>query len=150
MPFSLKTIKDHAVSIVIIVLMAIIAFFAFRYNAAVLDHKEAMIKQLTDEVNAKAATIRSQEEQLALKGKSEATTTAVIESLQQELKDAKIKETAAEISAKQQMRAIDDKYSKLPKTAANEERRAVEISVARAKGLWATYCLQEPASAYCK
>jgi len=150
MPFSLKTIKDHAVSIVIIVLMATIAIFAFRYNAAVLDHKEATIKQLTEEVESKNSVIKSQEDQLALKGKSEAATTAVIESLQKDLKDAKVKETAAEISAKQQMQAIDEKYSKLPKTAANDERRTVEISVARAKGLWATYCLQEPASAYCK
>lgn len=67
----------------------------------------------------------------------------------EEAKPEKAK-TVAGVYVEQKLADIEKKYAAKEQNAANTERKRTEISLERAKGLWMTYCLQEPEVAACK
>lgn len=84
------------------------------------------------------------------KGKSEAATEQVKSDLKQtEVKHEKTKSQANQYVEKK-LAAIEKKYADMEQNAANAERKRIEISLERAKGLWLTYCLQVPEDHACK
>jgi predicted phage tail protein len=112
--------------------------------------KDQVIEAKDDTIKQKDDTIKQVREE-TVKAASSADAT---EAVKADVKQAEAKPTVAKTAANQyvesKLAAINKKYDALPQDAANEQRKATEISLERAKGLWLTYCLQEPTNAACK
>ena len=78
----------------------------------------------------------------------------VTEQAKEDLKQVEVKQEKAKTQANQyvdkKLADIESKYAVLEQNTTNAERKRVEISLERAKGLWLTYCLQEPREHACK
>lgn len=119
-------------------------------NFQMLQAKDDRIKLLDEKVAALAADNEQLKTDLVNKGKSEVTTEQVkVEVKVEEGKVAKAK-TQANLYVEKKLAEIEKKYSEMEKTAANEERKRTEISLERAKGVWLSFCLQEPEVPACK
>lgn len=112
-------------------------------QAEVIKSKDQQIEQKSEELKqAKAEGVQ--------KGKSDDMTETVKAEVKKEEAKPVAQKTLAQQYVDNKLDAINDKYAKLEQSAANEERKRAEISLERAKGLWLTYCLQEPQVAACK
>lgn len=49
----------------------------------------------------------------------------------------------------EKLKAIDSKYAAMAPSPDNSDRKAVEISLERSRGVWLLYCLAEPAAKEC-
>lgn len=119
--------------------------------------KNEKIENLTTQYNGKVGELKTMTDkydaaklELSKKVSSEVATEEVkVEVKKAEVKQEKAKTEAAVIVEKK-LEAIEAKYAKLEQSKANEDRKRVEISLERAKGLWLTYCIQEPQDKACK
>jgi polyhydroxyalkanoate synthesis regulator phasin len=105
--------------------------------------QEAVIAQLT-QVN------EDLRKDIVNKAKSEIVTEQSKEILSQVVDRHERAKTQANLYVEKKLIAIESKYALMEKNAINAERKRVEISLERAKGLWLTYCLQEPLDVACK
>jgi predicted phage tail protein len=119
--------------------------------------KNEKIENLTTQYNTKAGELKTMTEkydaaklELSKKKDSDQAT----EDVKVIVKEVVVKQEQAKTQANEyvenKLAAIEAKYKDLEKSAANEERKRVEISLERAKGLWLSYCLQEPQNKACK
>lgn len=109
----------------------------------VIEAKDTTIKQKDDDLKQ----VRQESVQTA---KSADKTEEVKAVVKQEEAKPTVAKTAANQYVETKLAAINKKYEALPQDSANAQRKATEISLERAKGLWLTYCLQEPQNAACK
>lgn len=117
-------------------------------NQRISDQK-TLIEARDKQIEEKDTEIKQLKEEAEKKAKSDLITDAVKEGLKQaETKPIQAK-TKAQQYVEGRLEAINQKYSAMPPSAANDQRKATEISLERAKGLWLTYCLQEPQVAAC-
>lgn len=108
-----------------------------------IDIQEGTIAQLV-------ADNEELKKEIVNKSKSDVVTQLVKEEVKkEEVKQEKAK-TQANLYVEEKLAAIEKKYAELEKSATNEERMRTEISLERAKGLWLTFCLQEPEQQACK
>ncbi|BAW19059.1 hypothetical protein [Ralstonia phage RP31] len=114
-----------------------------------IDEQIATIQQKDDQIKDKDGQIKQLKKDAVDKVKSDGVT----ESVKTVTKAAEAKPVEAKTKAQQyvegKLGAINKKYDALPHTTANDQRKATEISLERAKGLWLTYCLQEPQVTAC-
>lgn len=119
-------------------------------NFKFLDYKNKKI----DELNTSVTELKAKNEQLSKtiedKGKSDdVTTTVVADTKEQEVKIVTGKTVAAKY-VDNKLAEIEAKYALREQTTENAQRKALEVSLERAKGMWLTYCLQEPEEKPCK
>lgn len=118
-------------------------------NYEIIDAKNTRIDSLATEVSNQKGKVTALEEELAKKVKSEVVTEAVKEEVKvAEVKVVKAK-TEASVYVEKKVAEIDAKYDALPVNPSNDSRKAVEKSLERSKGMWMTYCLQEPTVSAC-
>ena len=146
----IKYIKENLKSIALLVLTVAVGILLANWVQATFALKDATIKELTGSISMQAALIQKQETELDKLRQSQSISTTAALDIKKEIETSQKTNTAAMAEMKRQMDAIEEKYKPLPKTAVNEERMNAEISVVRSKGLWATYCIQEPTNQYCK
>lgn len=126
-------------------------------NFAINQAKEAKIEGLNDRVTVlKGDKVVLEDKNKALKidiknkASSDNTTELVkVDVKAVEVKQEKVKTQAAK-QVEKKLEEINQKYEKLEQSQINHERKAVEISLERAKGLWVTYCNQAPTEEACK
>lgn len=119
-------------------------------NYKFLETKNARITVLEENLKTITAERNVLKRTLALKNSSDkATDTAVTATKQDETKH-EIAKTKAAVYVDTKLKEIEMKYAEQPVTEASEQRKAMEISLERAKGMWLAYCLQEPAEKACK
>lgn len=123
---------------------------AFWQNFQILNAKNDRIDKLGEEIaqlNTKNEELKTE---LTKKVKSDIITEVAKEEVkQEEVKQEKAK-TQANLYVEKKLADIEKKYAQMEQSAANQERKRVEISLERAKGLWLTFCLQEPEEKACK
>lgn len=126
-------------------------------NFAIIKAKDAFIDGLKDKVinlksDKKVLEEKNKELKTDIKNKviSDDTTEEVkVEVKAVEVKQEKVKTQAAK-QVEKKLEEINQKYEKLEQSQVNQERKAIEISLERAKGLWVTYCNQAPTEEACK
>ncbi len=129
---------------------AVVGGFLIWGNYQVLDAKNDKITALNKNIVTITAERDALEKVIKDKLKSDKVTEKVVEVVQQkETKQEKAKSQAATY-VNNKLAEIEKKYAAKEPTPANEQRKNVEISLERAKGLWLTYCLQEPTEDPCK
>lgn len=98
--------------------------------------------------------LQNENTQLKIEAVNKVKSDAVTEEVKTVVKQAETKPAQVKTLAQQyvdnKLADIDKKYAELPQSAINDERKRTEVSLERAKGLWLTYCLQEPQYVACK
>lgn len=146
----IKYVKENLKTLILLAMTILVGFFLVQWVQTTVQLKDATIRELTSSVVMQAGLIEKQETELDKLRQSQAITSTAAQDIKNEIENSQKSNTAAMAEMKRQMTAIEEKYKPLPKTAVNEERMNAEISVVRSKGLWATYCIQEPTNQYCK
>lgn len=125
-------------------------------NFKILDAKNQRISDQKTLIETRDNQIKEKDDeikQLKEDAKKKAQSDEVTETVKAGVKQAEEKPIQAKTKAQQyvegKLDAINKKYAALPPSAANDQRKATEISLERAKGLWLTYCLQEPKVVAC-
>lgn len=117
---------------------------------AIFQAKNMHITDLNTKLTNAASANKELKNQLEKKGKSDDATQDVVASV----KDSLDKQESAQVTTIQyvdrKVVEIREKYSQLPATPDNEARKAADISLERAKGLWVAYCLQDAINEACK
>ena len=140
------TVKGYLIKGALVVVCA----GAVWQNCQILNAKNERIKTQDEAIVKLTQEKKDLEKELLNKGKSDAVT----EGGKQELKQEEVKidkaKSQANLYVENKLAAIEKKYAAMEQTAANQERKRTEISLERAKGLWLTFCLQEPQQQACK
>lgn len=130
--------------------LVLICALAVYENCQILIAKNERIKSQEEKIVKLNQDNEKLKTELAKKAKSETVT----ETAKQEVKQAEVKvdkaKTQANLYVEKKLADIEKKYAAMEQTAANQERKRTEISLERAKGLWLTFCLQEPLEQACK
>lgn len=150
-------ISDKVKSILFKILLVVFCALLVWANYAMLQAKDARIDALGVTVTTlksenKVLDDRNKEVLAALSKKADsddATEEVKLVVKKVEEQQEKIR-TDANKYVDTQLQKINAKYAALEKTKINEERRSIEISLERARGLWKSYCIQEPAADACK
>lgn len=126
-------------------------------NFKILDTKNEKISNLTNQLTTtqgQLTTMTGKYEAAKLELVKKTQSDVATEDAKQAVKQEEVKQVAAKTQANQyvdkKVAEIDAKYNQLPATQANTDKKRVETSLERAKGLWLTYCLQAPQDAACK
>jgi chromosome segregation ATPase len=150
-------ITDKAKSVIYKVVVVLLALALVWANFEMLQAKNARITDLNNQITSKTKeydTLNGKYEALKVEMSKKVTSDTATEEVKADVKKAEVKQEAAKTQANQyvedKLKAIDSKYAALEQSKANEERKRVEISLERAKGLWLTYCLQQPQDKSCK
>ena len=111
--------------------------------------QEAEVKRLGGEL-AKAEDINKSlgEENSRLKGSGKITddVTSAVAEKSKEL-DSRYSEMQKQVAVK--LKALEAKYSAQEPTKESLDRKAIEISLERSRGVWLLYCLGEPQAKEC-
>lgn len=150
-------VTDKAKTIIKATVIVVVALALVWANFKMIDAKNERIDNLSNQLTSKQAdydTLNGKYEALKIDVSKKASSDGVTEVAKVEVKQAEVKQEAAKAQAAQivenKLKAIETKYAGLEQTQANEERKRVEISLERAKGLWLTYCIQQPQDKACK
>lgn len=112
--------------------------------------KNAKIELLNKEVSETKTKLADAEKNLKIQeDTAKITEDVTAKVVKEEVKVIKV-ETEASKYVTDKLAAIEKKYKDLEQTPANIERKNIEISVERMRGIWFTYCLQEPEDKACK
>lgn len=142
----LANVKKYALKLAGVALGAALVWGNFQY----INAKNERITALGEKVFVLDAEKALLEKALDNKLKSEVVTEKVVEAVKkEETKQEKAKSQAA-VYVNTKLAEIEKKYATKEPSPTNEQRKNVEISLERAKGLWLTYCLQEPEEEPCK
>lgn len=114
-----------------------------------IQDQQAVIAQKNETIKNKDGEIDRLKQEALKKVASDKQTEAVKAEVKQEEAKPVAQKTLAQQYVDNKLDAINKKYSALPQDSQNAQRKATEISLERAKGLWLTYCLQEPKVAAC-
>ncbi len=71
------------------------------------------------------------------------------EALQEGLDQVAGKQTAIQKRVQEKIKEIDRKYETLEKNPVNDRLKRDELSLERLKGIWRTYCIEDPKAAEC-
>ena len=139
-------LKEGALAIVITALIVAAGYIAWdNYR-----DQKAEISQLKDKVAVKDDKINELEGN-AVKDDTFKETTVVTDSKALEaIEQAKQQTTEAKRYVDKKLAEIDKKYSKLPNDEESTRAKSIEVSLERARGLWAVYCIQIPKDPACK
>jgi Tfp pilus assembly protein PilN len=155
------SITDKAKSL-IYKLVAVLAVIAIALalvwaNFKMIDAKNERIDNLNSQLTSKNTQydeLSGKYEVLKVEVGKKVSSDGVTEAAKTEVKQAEVKQVVAKTQAQQivedKLKAIETKYAGMEQTKANEERKRVDISLERAKGLWLTYCIQQPQDKACK
>lgn len=143
-----KDLSGYFAGVVIIALLGLNGYTYYNLGTA-----KFAITQLKDDVvtiSADRDALKTVNQNLT-KALASATATkdVVNETKGTEVKVEKASTEASKIVAKR-LAEIEAKYANMAKTEQTAKLKATEISLERAKGIWLTYCLQEPAEKACK
>lgn len=119
-------------------------------NFQIIDAKNERISALNADVERVTTEKKALEEVIAKKIESDGVTVKAKEDVVKKEVVIEKAKTVAEQYVSEKLQEIDKKYDDKEKTPVNDERKRVEISLERAKGLWLTFCLQEPEEKACK
>lgn len=140
--------KDYALYAAIVALAALAGYNHYNLNVA-----KTSITSLKDSVvtiTAERDTLRTANASLAKELKAATATKDIVNDTKNtEVKVDKAATEASKIVSKR-LAEIESKYSNMVKNEQNTKLKATEISLERAKGIWLTYCLQEPEEKACK
>lgn len=119
-------------------------------NHQMLEIKNQKLEKQEQKITKLEGEKKDLKQEIATKEQSQVITDTVTTTVRQaEVKVEKTK-TEANLYVDKKLAEINTKYSQMEATPINQERQRTEISLERAKGLWLTYCLQEPAEQACK
>lgn len=138
----LSKIKLWAIVIVVGALLASTGYFGYKYFTTEVKLEQNKVTTLTEKNDGLKTDIIK-------KDSSDAVTAEVKQEVKKEETAVTKAKTAAKISVEQKMKEITAKYEAMEKTAENEKRKQTEISLERARGLFLTFCLQEPEEKLC-
>jgi signal transduction histidine kinase len=138
-------VKGYIYKAVLLVVCVLLVWANFK----ILDAKNDRITTLGNEVTAVTKKYEDAKAELAKKAKSDAVTVEVKAIVKDEEVKVEKAKTEARVYVEKKVAAIEEKYKVLEPTPDNEGRKAVEISLERSKGLWLSYCLQEPQDQAC-
>ena len=140
------TLKGYLIKGALVLVCAVAVY----ENCQILIAKNDRIKAQNEQISKLTVDNENLKKELVKKVQSEAAT----ESSKQETKQAEVKvdkaKTQANLYVEKKLADIEKKYAALEQNGANQERKRTEISLERAKGLWLTFCLQEPQEQACK
>lgn len=145
-----KIIKDNFKTVIIFIITAALGYVLWQWIQTSIDNRDMRISTLETAIIDKDKIIEERNEELNKLKQSDKITDKSVGDIRTEIENANKSNSAAFAEMQRQLSAIDNKYDALPKTPVNEERKSSEISIVRSKGLWATFCIQEPTNHNCK
>ena len=118
-------------------------------NYQLLATKNAKIETMREQVSGLIITNSGLEKTIREKIQSDNVTEEVKTAVKEEEKTPARAKTLANEYVEKKLQEIEKKYAAEEQTELTIERKRVEISLERAKGLWLSYCLQEPKEKAC-
>lgn len=143
-----KRISGYLAGVIIVALVLMTAYGYQKLYTSQL--KITDLKAEVVDITAKRDALKTANDSLAKELAAAKVTKAVIVDTKD--KEVKIDKAATEASkiVNKRLAEIEAKYAGMEKNDQTSKMKAVEISLERAKGIWLTYCLQEPAEKACK
>jgi membrane-associated HD superfamily phosphohydrolase len=138
----MSNIKNTIISVILVLSLAGVTYFIWSYNRAVNQVKVDKI-----EVLKKAAVV--QEKTIDTLVLSKEKTLEKQEVLADVIQKNLGEQTKVQVQIRNKIQAIDKKYIELEKNSINTNLRVKEISLERARGLWASYCIELPNAPEC-
>lgn len=115
-----------------------------------IETKNSRIDTLQTEVKTVKTERDALQDVIVKKVESDDKTEVVVAETKKDETKHEIAKTKAAVYVDTKLKEIEAKYADQEQTEANRQRKAMEISLERAKGMWLTYCLQEPTEKACK
>lgn len=148
--FTFPALSDKAKELLAKVLGLIICGLLVWAVVAIFQAKNAKIESLNEKLTISTAANKALKEELEKKDKSgKVTQNAISDTKAVEDKITATKDQAVQVVS-EEVKEIKEKYIHLDPTLENEARKIEEISAARARSLWTTFCMQEPDNVTCK
>lgn len=143
-----KRILGCIAGVVIVALMLMTAYGFQKLSA--FQSKITSLKADVVEITASRDALKTANDSLTKELAAAKVTKAVIVDTKD--KEVKIDKAATEASkiVNKRLAEIETKYTGMEKNDQTSKMKAAEISLERAKGIWLTYCLQEPLEKACK
>lgn len=143
-----KRISGYLAGVVIVALMLMTAY-GFQ-KLSTFQSKITKLKADVVEITASRDALKTANDSLTKELAAAKVTKAVIVDTKD--KEVKIDKAATEASkiVNKRLAEIETKYTGMEKNDQTSKMKAAEISLERAKGIWLTYCLQEPSEKACK
>lgn len=143
-----KNFSGYLAGVVILALVGLNGYTYYNLGTAkfaITELKDSVVTITADRDALRTANASLTKELASAK----ATKDVVTETKATEVKVEKAGTEASRIVTKRLL-DIEAKYAKMAQTEQTAKLKATEISLERAKGIWLTYCLQEPAEKACK
>lgn len=138
-------IKKIVTGILAVALTAVLFFGMVQW----IDKKNLRIDHLQSQVTTLTQERDKALEDLAKAARSLKDANDLVAKLLDADKKAKEQATEAQKEVRDKIKEIEDRYRKLPDNDNNRTRKQTEIALERARGLWASYCIAEPAAKEC-
>lgn len=139
----MKSIKSTIINTVLILLFAVVTFLIWQHNKDTIDAKNVKIESLESTAIIQDKTI----ETLVL---SDEKTHEKQEVLEEVIVKNLGEQTKVQVQIRSKIEAIDKKYATMETDPVTVGLRIKEISLERARGVWASYCIELPKAEECQ
>jgi predicted negative regulator of RcsB-dependent stress response len=139
-------LKENAVAIVLCALVVAGGYIAWDSYS----DQKAKIAQLETEKTQKDEKIQELQGNDTKDNDFKEAIDKVDTKTSEEIKQAQKEVTEAKRYVDKRLAEIDKKYKSLPDDEESSRAKTIEISLERARGMWAVYCIQVPKDPACK